>query len=143
MEPDPKTCNNCLDWHQHCGAECCRTIVLQLKDPSSIKQGSVFRFKERDPSMRWYYRLHGARISREWVEIIINEFKVVGNRLVITAQCEALTDDLRCSEYTTGRRPRICKRLGPDDLSPEGVFVTPNCLYAHKKALLDELGDHQ
>lgn len=145
MKPleEAKNCHDCLSWHKHCHAECCRTITLETLQVRRRQKGEVLIINagELSTDMTKYYALHGFKITQSpvgsLIEIKLGVFQQRGRFITIYQKCALLQEDNTCSGYPD-QRPAICHRVNADDLEPEGVTVTKNCLYHYKKLLTEK-----
>lgn len=80
-----------------CGSRCCRYIVIEINKPSC---------KRDYDSIRWY-------LLHEDVNVFVDSQKTW--HIEFTTDCQALNDDGKCSIYTGGKRPNICKDYGAEE----------------------------
>ena len=94
-------------------------------------------FEETDPSMQWYYRLHGATVARGIVHLPFEKAEVRGERAFLTARCRLLDENLHCKGHASGQKPKVCKLFNLEnahELARAGkVVITPGCLAEETK----------
>ena len=125
---------NCSDNLSKCNAECCRTYYISSKKISLLQCGDVITIRKVLTSdMIRYYKLHGAKYAHGTLTIRLGKFLVFNDSIMIKADCEGLTPDLRCKYHGTSQQPKICyyPHLETGEII-DGVVVTPNCSF--KKA---------
>jgi hypothetical protein len=109
-------------------------FVLHNKNGwGDLKKGDLIRHRLHEPpSMREYFRLHDAKLEREVLKFVLNEFQVVGKTLYVLNQCSKFTEDLRCSGYPDNR-PRVCKEYDVQTYGTGRFYDPPNCLFRFKQ----------
>lgn len=126
--------DDCLSWHKHCNAECCRMFrVAKL----GLVRGGVMQIRMvLDQDRIWYYKLHGMKYAHGilYIPVEFIEEQPDGS-LLVRRKCDFLQDDLRCAGHPTNK-PRLCQRFtletARSDTSPAKVHVTGNCLFRYK-----------
>ncbi|MHA1690027.1 MAG: hypothetical protein ACTSU7_00185 [Candidatus Heimdallarchaeaceae archaeon] len=132
---EAKSCKDCLGWHKHCHAECCKYLFLNI-DPSILDNlGGFINIrlkKELSPSDQWYYKLRGVSYSRGVLRFDKSKIKLVGNRVVYIQNCELLDGNL-CKGHPNNK-PKMCKMLNEETakLPLQPFVVTDNCLFKYK-----------
>lgn len=131
-----KTCKTCFEWHKHCHAECCKGYYVTVAHPESLRKGSVLGISAiLTPDLKRYYELHDARAAHGMVRIKLNDFRITGpHEVFIIERCKGLTEDLKCKFHGTIEQPKICGTPSMDTYHniPEGIKLTPNCMYKYK-----------
>lgn len=134
-----KSCKDCLGWHAICGAICCKMFVVNRPEGwKGIKKGDIINQPTKvPPSMKWYYKLHGARLEHGTLRFKLDDFSVVGASLFVLNKCELLGDDLRCTGHPD-KYPSICKEFTEETYGSKKFNNFPECLYRFKKELAEE-----
>ncbi len=127
-------CEDCLEWHKHCHAECCKIIFLKI-DPSELDgPGKLFTIKPKrlDPSDQWYYRLHDVEYLRGFLRFKKERIIVVGRKVMYIHDCKFLKNNL--CEGHPDKKPELCKSLNLETAKiPSQPFeLTDNCLFKYK-----------
>lgn len=130
--------DSCLEWHDVCGAECCKMFALEMP---GLNPRNFFKGKNLEVLMpgltddlKWYYELHGATVKGKMVRLQLDNFKVSGDLLWIIRRCDFLTDDLKCRGHPD-KKPLVCQNLNMEkvrDGSIKHSVVTRNCLFKFK-----------
>lgn len=132
---EAKTCDNCLCWHKHCKAECCKILFINEIDPAVLKEGGkyvIVKTKNLGLNMRWYYRLRDVHCVHGLLRYRKDRIIVVGRQMMYIHPCELLEGNL-CKNHL-GRKPLICKLLNKETAKMPGqpFEVTNNCLFRYK-----------
>lgn len=127
-------CENCLEWHKHCNAECCRSVFLNiplemlegggryvLVNPGKIGLSDIKYYKNRDVD----YLRGLLRFKKERIEVI-------GRKIIYFWDCSRLNGHL-CLDHPD-KKPELCKMLTLDTAKLPGqpFALTPNCLFKYK-----------
>jgi len=127
-------CENCLQWHHHCNAECCRSIFLNI-DPKMLESGGKYIFlnpgKLGIDDIR-YYRYHGVDYLRGLLRFKKDRIEVIGKKVIYFWDCSRLNGNL-CLDHPD-KKPKLCKALTLDSAKVinKAFGVTPNCLFKYK-----------
>jgi hypothetical protein len=81
--------------------------------------------------------LHGVKYEHGILSLILDDFEIRNNQLVILNRCQALTDDLTCRYHGTKHQPKVCSYPNPTCNKGEGFIVTPNCVFREVKYGMD------
>jgi len=129
-------CDNCVCWHKHCKAECCKIILLNIDSSIIEKSDSEFiyiKVGKISPSRQWYYSLRGIPYTRGILKLKKNRISILNKKYYYIHKCSKLTKSNLCDGHPYNK-PKICKDLtintvynGNDDF-----FVTDNCLFKYK-----------
>lgn len=137
LKEEAKTATGCLDWLQHCGAECCKFFTIDIPgiNVKKLHRGYLLSLDATSvsPDTARYLRLHGVTINQGVMRIRLMNYKMNGTTLTVFRRCDNLTDDLRCAEHSN--KPDICKSINLESLKKEGTekfHLTPNCLYRYQ-----------
>ena len=137
MECEAKDCNDCLSWHHHCMAECCKVMRFNTALAKKPRVGQLLPLTlERpiDADMRWYLEMHGGRVEGNTVTFRLVKFqwdKRTG-RLLIFRTCDLLQDDFKCESHPD-LKPDVCQKLVAETAKNPDYYITPNCLFKHKE----------
>ena len=131
-----KDCNTCKEWHKHCNAECCKTILIQV-DPKELSKGSIY-FPVK-PSRKlgisdiWYYKYHDVNYVRGILRFKKDRIYVIGKKVYYLYPCEQLENNL-CKFHGTTFKPIISQQLTLENAGIPGnpFVVTDNCLFKYK-----------
>ena len=124
---------DCLGNLNRCQAACCKVLVFFLRDPANINQHPILYNPSQD--LLNYYKLHNCKLERidhsNWKVIVEGErqlFQMSKNlwRMLITVNCQALTQDNLCGLHGTEEKPRVCRRF--DENHTEGYFIPDKCI---------------
>ena len=129
-------CDNCLQWHKHCNAECCKIVRINVNPKEldkcfnylSVKPGSklglsdIKYYKNRDVG----YLRGNLRFKKERCEVI-------GGMVYYFHPCSRLKGNL-CMDHKDGKKPELCKALTLETAKLPGqpFYITPNCLFKYK-----------
>ena len=133
---EAKVCNDCLGWHKHCKAECCKIVSLNI-DPALLETQSeylIIKVKPMTPSDQRYYRLRDVRYARGTLRFRKDRIHVFGRKVFYIHQCELLDENNLCKGHPFNK-PKLCKALTLDtaEETQKGYFVTDNCLFKYKE----------
>lgn len=131
-----KTCDSCLEWHDICDAECCKTILLDI-DPGSLEKfGKIVSIKQKNisPSSRWYFRLHDVEVVRDILRFKIERISILNGKLVYLYPCAMLDENNLCKGHPDNK-PEMCRDLKLENIGkPNQLFrVTDNCLLKYTR----------
>ena len=135
---EAKSCKDCLGWHKHCKAECCKTIFLRIKkSENDAAPGNYYVLKigrELSPSDQRYYRLHDVRYTRMTLRFLKSRIYEIGGDVFYVYPCSLLDKNNLCTEHGKNK-PKICKELTEETASkPNNRFMlTNNCLFKYKE----------
>lgn len=132
---EAKNCKDCLGWHKHCKAECCKTILLNI-DPRILDGNGkyiVIKVNPMSPSDQRYYHLKDVRYTRETLRFQKDRIQVIGRKVYYFHQCSLLDENNLCKGHPD-KKPHLCKALTIDtaDKENQGYTVTENCLFKYK-----------
>jgi hypothetical protein len=120
---------SCLDQHAVCHAECCRYFTIINPDGwPALARGQVLRIPVSDPSLRWYYRLHGLTLSRGILTIPLTDFHVVGDTLFVNIPCTYLLPN-NCCRGHPDHKPKVCIDFNEATCRDGHYHVPDTCLY--------------
>ena len=132
---EAKSCEDCLGWHHHCKAECCKIITIEVN--SNKLKSKVGYLTIRQPGLslsdQHCYRLHGVIYSRGMLRFLKKNIIVVGNKIMYVRACNLL-DGCLCKGHPNNK-PDICKLLILETANIKNAKfrVTDNCLFKYKK----------
>lgn len=138
-----KSCDSCFKWHDICGAECCKGFFVQVPDTSTLYKGqTLITQKIISPDLQLYYKLHNQSYGHGTLRIILDDFKIISKtKIFVHARCKNLTEDLKCKEYRSGKRPKLCDMPNFQKYKElSGVELTPNCVFTYKLKSEEENG---
>jgi hypothetical protein len=137
---DALTCNDCLSWHKHCSAECCRVLFinvhpLRLKEPGKYLTITLDHVPMLDE--RWYFRLRDVEVLRGNLRIKKEFLKEINGRILYIKDCSLLRG-MFCSGHPD-KKPNFCKDLDIENLECKNprCEITGNCLLKYKQILND------
>lgn len=128
-------CKDCLGWHHHCHAECCKTIFLIIDPKELDKPGKYYTMTPKESlglgQMR-YYQLRDVEYTHGVLRFRKDRIIVVGRKVMYIYPCKLLKGNL-CSAHS-GVRPEICKLLTEETARAPGMpfQLTDNCLFKYK-----------
>ena len=128
-------CEDCLSWHHHCHAECCKIIFLNI-DPKELKKGGKLYVMRPSPpltSKDWrYYNLRDVECIRGLLRFKKDRIFVIGNKVMYIHPCKLLKGNL--CEGHPDNKPELCKALTLETskLLGKGFKLTDNCLFKYK-----------
>jgi hypothetical protein len=131
---EAKHCSSCLEWHKHCQAECCKTIIVNItKGEYDASEGRIRMRSFVLPDMQRYYEFHGVRCCRGILFFRKDKIIEVKGKYVYVQPCVMLTDDLKCKLHNKNK-PKICVILDEDYAKGKHkeLVVTDNCLFKYK-----------
>ena len=125
---------DCLDWHKHCNAECCRMIFLGVTH-EDIKGNSFFIKIPAHPNYdeRRYYKYHDVNYVHGNLMYRRDRCFVVDGDVVYKFDCENLVD-CKCILHPDGK-PSVCKELTEEKTKSRRFRVTKNCLFRYKEMI--------
>jgi len=133
-------CHDCIHWHKHCKAECCKIIFLKIDPEELEKPGKLLTIKVKQPFRDYrYYSLHDVEYIRGFLRFKKDRIVVVGRKVMYVYNCKLLTDDLKCEGHPDNK-PELCKLLTLEtaNLLGEGFQLTDNCLFKYKRREVKE-----
>jgi len=127
-------CDNCLQWHHYCNAECCRTIFLNI-DVKLLEGGGKYLFINHGRlgiGEIKYYANRDVDYLRGLLRFRKDRIEVIGKRVMYFFNCKRLNGNL-CLDHPD-KKPEICKMLtlGTVKLPGQPFALTPNCLFKYK-----------
>ena len=128
-------CEDCLSWHHHCKAECCKIIFLKI-NPEELEKGvRFFTMKPKkplSPQMRRYYQLRDVECIRGLMRFKKERIIVVGRKVMYVYPCKLLKGNL-CGGHPDNK-PELCKMLTLETAKILGqpFELTDNCLFRYK-----------
>ncbi len=126
-------CNNCLEWHKHCKAECCKIVFIKIDPDELNKPGKYFVTKPKQPFTDWrYYSLRDVQYLRGMLRFRKDRIVVVGRKVMYIYPCKMLIDNL--CEGHPDKKPELCKMLTLETakLLGQPFELTDNCLFKYK-----------
>ncbi len=135
LAEEARGCNDCLEWHHHCHAECCRLIFLPHARPDDLKApGTYITFRGPfSPSMAYYYKLHEIEYAHGLLRVRKDRCRIIGMSVVYIQDCSQLDGNL-CRGHLH-LKPMLCKDLTAETAThPQnfGFRLTENCLFRYK-----------
>lgn len=130
---ESKGCHDCLSWHKHCQAECCRFFSFQKKGATQITGFWIVPAKNLTPDFIWYYRLRGCTYSRGVLRVPEQFVQDRGARMDVIRDCDLLKDN-KCTGHPD-RKPKLCREFTAEVVLNGGLAntqVTSNCLFRYK-----------
>jgi hypothetical protein len=141
---DARSAQNCLDWHKHCQGECCKQFSIPDRDFDLTKEFILSHVGMAGTADKiWYWKLHNCTFSRGYLKIPTKNCVRKNGMIYVLERCKLLTDDMKCKEWTDGRRPKICKNLTFENIKAKtngSTYVTPRCLFKYQLALEEQYG---
>jgi len=126
-------CEDCLSWHKHCNAECCRIVFLKI-DPEQLKKpGRFFTIRTERPLEDWrYYHLRDVECVRGLLRFRKDRIFVVGRKVMYIHDCKFLKNNL--CEGHPDHKPELCRllTLETSQLPGQPFELTDNCLFKYK-----------
>ena len=128
-------CDNCLQWHKHCNAECCKTIKINI-NPKELDNVSTY-LSIAQPGLGMsdirYYRYRDVDYIRGNLRFRKERITVIGGNVYYFFPCKMLDGNF-CMEHENDKKPEICKALTVDTAKLPGnpFYLTPNCLFKYK-----------
>jgi len=126
-------CKDCLDWHHHCHAECCKIIFINI-DPKELKNHRKYIIIKLKPIFSdWrYYNLRDVEYLRGMLRFRKDRIVVVGRKVMYIYPCKLLNGNL-CMGHPD-KKPEICKMLTLETAKIPGqpFELTDNCLFKYK-----------
>ena len=132
---EAQKCNDCLCWHKHCKAECCKIVFLNIDPKELEKPGKLLTIKSQASlrnGERRYYQLRDVECIRGLLRFKKDRIIVVGRNVMYIHPCKLLKGNL--CEGWPDNRPEICKLLTSKTahLPGQGFKLTDNCLFKYK-----------
>ncbi len=127
-------CHDCIHWHKHCKAECCKIIFLKIDPKELEKPGKLLTIKVKQPFRDYrYYSLHDVEYIRGFLRFKKDRIVVVGRKVIYVHDCKLLTDDFLCKGHPDNK-PELCKLLTLETAKLPGQLyeLTDNCLFKYK-----------
>lgn len=124
--------DDCLSWHKHCNAECCRMFLIP-DNGCDLSKPEIHIQMFLTADQQWYYSLHGARYAHGILRIPTKNCRREGKHIVVHRDCDYLLPDLRCKGHPHSK-PLICSQFTYDrvvDGTAKGT-LTKNCLFKYK-----------
>lgn len=134
---EAKGCEDCLGWHKHCKAECCKLVLLNI-DPSELDRTQseylIIKVKPMSPSDQRYYSLRDVRYTRGTLRFKKDRIHVFGRKVFYIHRCKLLDEDNLCEGHPD-MKPQLCQALVLETAGEKdkGYFVTENCLFKYKE----------
>lgn len=135
MRTEARGCSSCLDWHKHCGAECCQQFTL-ADGKYNLSQRFITVPLRLNVDLIWYYELHGCSYSRGFLKVPTKNIVRKNGQLVVLERCAYLTDELKCKGHELGRKPKVCRNLTLENIQQQNIssgtvtsVVTPRCMF--------------
>jgi hypothetical protein len=132
---EARKCDNCLDWHKYCDAECCKQVTLPIRPKILERKGAHIGIPNKlNMNDRWYYALHGAKMIHERLLFEKKYCKVVDGVVIYFKKCDLLDENNLCKGHPNNK-PKVCQKLNEymSKLKNKSVVITPNCLFKYKK----------
>jgi len=136
---EAKTCDDCLCWHKHCHAECCKRVYILQSPAFLFGHGKYLIVKTvLSKDLQWYYRLRNIRYHHGVLRFPKERCIGEGDHIIYVQTCAMLKGNL--CEGHPDKRPQMCKDLVLETASQEnsGYYVTENCLFKYKRVEDDE-----
>lgn len=134
---EAKNCNDCLEWHKYCKAECCKIVLLHV-DLETVKKATEFVDLMVSPRLnlneiQYYLWRDVSYIRNRFLRFKKSRIITVGRKVLYIHPCSQLRGNL-CVGHKTGAKPIICKALTKETarLPNQGFIVTDNCLFKYK-----------
>lgn len=133
---EAKGCEDCLGWHKHCKAECCKIVSINI-DPAELDKTQspylIIKVKPMSPSDQRYYWLRDVRYARGTLRFKKDRIHILGRKVFYIHQCELLDENNLCKGHPD-KKPQLCQALTLDtaEETRKGYFVTDNCLFKYK-----------
>ena len=134
-------CHDCLSWHHHCKAECCRMVFINIDPKELEKPGRYITIKPKQPfGDWWYYNLRGVEYIRGLLRFKKSRIIVVGRKVIYVNNCKLLKGNL--CEGHPNNKPELCKMLTLETAKLPGqpFELTHNCLFKYKSKEVKENG---
>jgi|GEM_PF-2490772 len=133
---EAQSCKDCMGWHKHCKAECCKIIFLNI-DPKILEKDSrtitISPSKPLKVGERKYYEWRDVEVLRGMLRFRKDRIKVINNRVIYFHPCRML-DGFLCKVHGTDSKPDICKEFTLETVGDEKsrAELTDNCLFRYK-----------
>lgn len=132
---EAQKCKDCLGWHSHCKAECCKIIFLNINIEDLKKGSKLFALKPNPPLSlrdRRYYQLRDVECVRGFLRFKKERIVVIGRKVMYIHPCKLLKGNL-CEGHPENK-PALCKALTLETAHVPGqpFELTENCLFKYK-----------
>ncbi len=127
-------CEDCINWHKHCKAECCKIIFLKIDPKELEKPGTYLNIKVKQPFTEWrYYSLRDVQCLRGLLRFKKDRIIVVGRKVMYIYNCDLLTENFLCEGHPNNK-PELCRLLTLETAKIPGqpFELTDNCLFKYK-----------
>ena len=126
-------CHDCISWHKHCKAECCKIVFLNI-DPKELEGPGKYitvKVKQLFTDYR-YYSLRDVEYLRGKLRFRKDRIIVVGRKVMYIYPCKLLKNNL--CEGHPDKKPELCRVLTLEtaNLLGQGFELTDNCLFKYK-----------
>ena len=128
-------CKDCLSWHHHCKAECCKVVFLNVSLEDLNKPGKLLTINPSPPLSlgdRRYYQLRDVECIRGLLRFKKDRIIVVGRKIMYIHPCKLLKGNL--CEGHPDKQPELCQMLNLETAKLPGqpFELTDNCLFKYK-----------
>ena len=126
-------CHDCLSWHKHCNAECCKIIFLKIDPKELDKPGKYITIRPAVPFSDWrYFWFHDVEYLRGVLRFKKDRIIAVGRKVMYIHDCKMLNGNM-CKLHKKGK-PELCKALTLETAKLSGTpfELTDNCLFKYK-----------
>ncbi len=126
---EAKKCDNCLEWHKHCNAECCGIVYINV-NPERLNESWDYLIIKRllTKDMQWYYKLRGVKYIHGELRFPKKHCIIHNDRILYLKKCRLLDNNL-CKGHPK-KKPIFCQSLVLE--TAKDNIVTPNCLFKYK-----------
>lgn len=138
---EASNCHDCLGWHKHCKAECCKIIFIKIDPEKLEKPGKYFITKPKQPFTDWrYYSLRDVQYTRGILRFRKDRIFIVGRKVMYIYPCKLLKNNL--CEGHPDKKPELCRMLTLEvaKLPNQPFELTDNCLFKYKRKEVKENG---
>ena len=135
-------CEDCISWHHHCKAECCKIVFLNINPGELKKPGRFITIQPKLPFNDWrYFSLRDVPYMRGKLRFMKDRIIVAGGKVMYVYPCRLLKGNM-CIEHEKGTKPDICKvlTLQTAKLPNQPFQLTDNCLFKYKQKEVEEDG---
>jgi len=134
---EAKGCEDCLSWHKHCKAECCKIVSLNINPEDLEKTQSphlIIKVGPISPSDQRYYALRDVSYTRSTLRFKKERIYVFGRKVFYIHKCSLLDDNNLCKGHPN-KKPEMCRSLISDTAYEKNneYFITENCLFKYKE----------
>ncbi len=128
-------CENCMGWHKHCNAECCKVVVINMCPEDidmSLTYLSINPGKKLGMSDIKYYANRDVEYVRGLLRFRTLRLEIVGRKVYYMHPCSRLDGNL-CLDHPD-KKPEVCKILTLEtaQLPGQPFALTSNCLFKYK-----------